>query len=255
MASVRRGAAKGGGGRRPPVLVEVRLDVDAGEGAHRELEAEADEGRPPVGLRVCAHDEREDEEGEQPGAEGVPPVDDEHDAGAEDETDQADRPVEVAEARPPVRVLEQAEQAAVEVHHRVAGEEAHRQQRRDGVERADQHAHGADQVGCGEGELRLAAGEAGERAHRAEHAVGGDGHEEAGRDDDALQRLSERGEDNPDLRRLDGGVDELVQLAVLHREVVALSDGGPEDEEGDVDAEGEGDGAEGAARDGAGRVA
>ena len=38
--------------------------------------------------------------------------------------------------------------------------------------------------------------------------------------------LSERGEDNPDLRRLDGGVDELVQLAVLHREVVALSDGG-----------------------------
>ena len=63
------------------------------------------------------------------------------------------------------------------------------------------------------------------------------------------ERLSERGEDNPDLRRLDGGVDELVQLAVLlhkhnlistlysieldlvqlavlHREVVALSDGG-----------------------------
>ena len=38
--------------------------------------------------------------------------------------------------------------------------------------------------------------------------------------------LSERGEDNPDLRRLDGGVDELVQLAVLHREVLALSDGG-----------------------------
>ena len=86
---------------------------------------------------------------------------------------------------------EQAEQAAVEVHHGVAGEEAHRQQRRDGVERADQHAHGADQVRCGEGELRLAAGEAGERAHRAEHAVGGDGREEAGRDDDALQRLSE----------------------------------------------------------------
>ena len=130
--------------------------------------------RAPVGLRVGVDREHADADRHHPRDDGVEPVDDEHERRAQQEAGEADGPVVPPPLRPPVGVLEDVEHEAVEVHARVAHQEAHRQQRRHRVERADEHARAADDVRHQQRELRLAGGEARHRRQHAEEAVGGD---------------------------------------------------------------------------------
>ena len=82
-------------------------------------------GRSPIDREVGPQDEAKEGDADGPRNEGIYHLDEEHGGDAEDETYQPDRPVEILPLGPPVRVVEESQEEGVEVHARVAHEEAH----------------------------------------------------------------------------------------------------------------------------------
>ena len=147
-------------------------------------------------------------------------------------------------AIPPVRILEKVEEEGVEVHACVAEEEAHREEGGDEVERAEHGDGAADEVGDEQGALGLAICEYGEWLEQPDGAGGGDRVEQLRRDDEALQRLPEGGEDDAKLRHDHRRPEDGVHLPLRHLEVGARADARPEHHERHVHDVRRADGAE-----------
>mmetsp|Transcript_109616 Transcript_109616/g.266461 ORF Transcript_109616/g.266461 Transcript_109616/m.266461 type:complete len:318 (-) Transcript_109616:609-1562(-) len=252
------------------MVILARLELD--QGVKRHLIADAVHRAPPALLLDLPADVDVDAERNGESGQGPPVVDGEHDGEADHEA--AARRAQVPHApallvdarRPPCRGLQPGQREAGDVHEGVCNQKAHGQQWRHKVQLADQDQDGSNKVGRPQCTLGLAVRQRRQLVQEPDDLVLGNGLEQPRRDDAALQRLAQGGDDDAQ----DGGLREGVPDDLLHHsrtrsaaarqapsmavsaarrqalKVGVLGHTAPEDHVGRVHEEAEDDGSEGA---------
>ena len=243
-------AAQGQDGR-PPVLGVIAFALQLQEGVAGALVGETAAHVAPPHEDFGAGDQEIQERGQPDGRRGPGGVDQEHDAHAAQRAQQCQRPVVGAERGPEAGIVGDAFIEASQIDGAVGQQEEHRDDGRDGVEIAGQHAGLRDEEGQDDGPPRLRgpAAAAGEERQAAEHAVAREGLQDARRAHQAAERGRQRGADHARVDQRAGN------RAVLHHEPGAQQlrprhAGRQQEGDGRVERGGNADGRERAARDG-----
>mmetsp|Transcript_20401 Transcript_20401/g.57405 ORF Transcript_20401/g.57405 Transcript_20401/m.57405 type:complete len:289 (-) Transcript_20401:73-939(-) len=197
------------------MVILARLELD--QGVKRHLIADAVHRAPPALLLDLPADVDVDAERDEECGQGPPVVDGEHDGEADHEAAARGAhvpraPAPLVDARgPPGGGLEPGQREAGDVHEGVCNQKAHGQQWRHKVQLADQDQDGSNKVGRPQCTLGLAVRQRRQLVQEPDDLVLGNGLEQPRRDDAALQRLAQGGDDDAHDGRLGEGVpDDLL---------------------------------------------
>mmetsp|Transcript_106064 Transcript_106064/g.338636 ORF Transcript_106064/g.338636 Transcript_106064/m.338636 type:complete len:448 (+) Transcript_106064:1698-3041(+) len=249
---------------RPPVHALVMTSLEVHQGFHSELVPDAVDGAAPSQSLHLEVDEGVQADCYEASHCSPNRIDDHHHCDAQHKPKRRDKEVPYTPAAltdplwPPSRRLQQRQNEARAIHESVGHQETHRQEWCDKLKLADEDKQRGDDIGEQEGPRGLST--AGERRQRLQHlqdVIARDLLKQPWRYNEALQGLTEGGDDNPD----EGGIREWIpddvrddHAAKVHLVVDALGlaleepvvcTTAPENEQGHVHDKAEADGCKG----------